>query len=73
MPKQRNRPVLGDHPDTLGIIHRAMISAARKARDESDRLGIPAPGNEGGKVVWKQPPAKKRRSAKTKRGPAAVD
>ena len=52
-------PVLGDHPDTLGIIHRAMNSAAQKAVAENDRLGIATPGAKDGKIVWRQPPKKR--------------
>lgn len=56
-------PVLGDHPDTLGIIHRAMNSAAKKAVAENDRLGIPTPGTDkDGKIVLRQPPKKRSRS-----------
>ena len=56
-------PVLGDHPDTLGIIHRAMNSGAQKAVAENDRLGIATPGAKDGKIVWRQPP--KKRSGRT--------
>ena len=52
-------PVLGDHPDTLGIIHRAMNLAAQKAVAENDRLGIATPGAKDGKIVWRQPPKKR--------------
>ena len=52
-------PALGDHPDTLGIIHRAMNSAAQKAVAENDRLGIATPGAKDGKIVWRQPPKKR--------------
>ena len=63
VPKSK-KPALGDHPDTLGIIHRAMNSAARKAVDENDRLGIPTPGtDQDGRVVFRQPP--KKRSGRT--------
>ncbi|NOT72063.1 MAG: hypothetical protein HOP09_12545 [Hyphomicrobium sp.] len=49
-------PALGDHPDTLDIIHRAMNSAARKAVVENDRLGIPTPGTDkDGKITMRQP------------------
>ena len=52
----RDAPVLGDHPDTLGIIHRAMNSAARKAVAENDHLGIPTPGTDkDGKITMRQP------------------
>ena len=50
-------PALGDHPDTLGIIHRAMNSGAQKA--VADRLGIATPGAKDGKIVWRQPPKKR--------------
>ena len=61
---KRKEPALGDHPDTLGIIHRAMNSAARKAVAENDRLGIPTPGADSdGRVVFRQPP--KKRSGRT--------
>ena len=56
-------PVLGDHPDTLGIIHRAMNSAAQKAVAENDRLGIATPGAKDGKIVWRQP--QKKRTGRT--------
>ena len=56
-------PALGDHPDTLGIIHRAMNSGAQKAVAENDRLGIATPGAKDGKIVWRQPP--KKRSGRT--------
>jgi hypothetical protein len=52
-------PALGDHPDTLGIIHRAMNSGAQKAVAENDSLGIATPGAKDGNIVWRQP-AKKR-------------
>ena len=52
-------PVLGDHPDTLGMIHRAMNSAGQKAVAENDRLGIATPGAKDGKIVWRQPPKKR--------------
>ena len=52
-------PALGDHPDTLGIIHRAMNSGAQKAVTENDRLGIATPGAKDGRIVWRQP-SKKR-------------
>ena len=52
-------PALGDHPDTLGIIHRAMNSGAEKAVDENERLGIATPGAKDGKIVWRQPPKKR--------------
>jgi hypothetical protein len=64
MSKTRKDPALGDHPDSLAIIHCAMRSAARKARAENDRLGIPTPDNVGGKVVWKHPVGKRRRPLK---------
>ena len=55
-------PALGDHPDTLAIIHRAMISAAKKAVAENDYLGIATPGvDTDGKIVWRQPPKKRGR------------
>ena len=60
-------PALGDHPDTLGIIHRAMNSAGRKAVAESDRLGIATPSAKDGKIVWRQPP-KKRTGRTPKQG-----
>lgn len=60
---KKDAPALGDHPDTLGIIHRAMNSAARKAVAENDRLGIPTPGTDkDGKVVLRQPPKKRGRT-----------
>jgi hypothetical protein len=52
-------PMLGDHPDTLGIIHRAMVSAANTAVAENDRLGIPTPGSKDGKIVYRTPPKKR--------------
>jgi hypothetical protein len=52
-------PALGDHPDTLGIIHRAMNSGAQKAVAENDRLGIATTGAKVGKIVWRQPPKKR--------------
>ena len=56
-------PSLGDHSDTLGIIHRAMNSGAQKAVVENDRLGIATPGAKDGKIVWRLPP--KKRSDRT--------
>lgn len=53
-------PVLGDHPDSLGIIHRAMVGAAEKAVDENDRLGISTPGAKDGGIVYRAPPGKRR-------------
>jgi hypothetical protein len=53
---KKDVPALGDHPDTLGIIHRAMNSAARKAVAENDRHGIPTPGTDkDGNIVLRQP------------------
>ena len=52
-------PALGDHPDTLGIIHRAMNSGAQKAVAENDSLDIATPGAKDGKIVWRQPPKKR--------------
>jgi hypothetical protein len=61
---KRKEPALGDHPDTLGIIHRAMNSAARKAVAENDRLGIPTPGADAdGRIVYRQP--LKKRAGRT--------
>lgn len=55
----KDDPALGEHPDTLGIIHRAMNSAAKKAVAENDHLGIPTPGtDEHGRIVLRQPPKK---------------
>lgn len=60
---KREEPALGDHPDTLGIIHRAMTSAARNAVAENDRLGIPTPGTDAdGRIVMRQPPKKRART-----------
>lgn len=60
---KREEPMLGDHPDTLGIIHRAMISAAKKAVAENDRLGIATPGaDKDGNIVYRQPPKKRGRT-----------
>lgn len=56
---KRDEPVLGDHPDTLGIIHRAVVAAAKEARAENDRLGIPTPVGKNGKVVYTTPPKKR--------------
>lgn len=56
-------PVLGDHPDTLGIIHRAMNAAAQKAGAENYHLGIPTPGAKAGRIMFRQPP--KKRAART--------
>ncbi len=59
-PKPRAKaPILGDHPDTLGIIHRAVLDGARDARAENDRLGIPTPVGKDGKVVYTTPPKKR--------------
>jgi len=55
---------LGDHPDTLGIIHRAVVAAAKAARAENDRLGIATPGaDKDGKIVYSRPP--RRRAGRT--------
>ena len=54
-----SEPMLGDHPDTLGIIHRAVVAAAKSARAENDRLGIPTPVGKDGKVVYTTPPKKR--------------
>lgn len=60
---KKDQPALGDHPDTLGIIHRAMNSAAKKAVAENDRLGIPTPGADAdGRIVHRQPPKKRGRT-----------
>ncbi len=49
-------PDLGDQPDTLGIIHRAMNSAAKNAVAENDRLGIHTHGTDkDGKITMRQP------------------
>lgn len=49
------QPELGDHPDTLGIIHRAMNSAAKAAIAENDRLELPTPGTDAtGKIAMRQ-------------------
>jgi hypothetical protein len=49
-------PVLGDHPDTFGIIHRAVVKGAENAIAENDRLGIASPGAKDGKIVYRKPP-----------------
>lgn len=54
-----SEPALGDHPDTLGIIHRAVVAAAKEARAENDRLGIPTPVGKNGKVAYTSPPKKR--------------
>lgn len=53
-------PTLGDRPDTLDMIHRAMVSGAKKAVEENDRLGIPTPGAKDGKIVYRTPPKAKK-------------
>lgn len=62
-PSPKRESVLGDHPDTLGVIHRAMSSAAQQAVAENDRNGIATPGTKDGKIVWRQPA--KKRAART--------
>ena len=57
------QPILGDDPDTLGTIQRAMANGARKAVAENDRLGIPTPGGKDGKITYRTPPRK--RSSRT--------
>ena len=55
--------VLGDHPDTFGIIHRAVVKGAKDAIAENDRLGIASAGAKDGKIVYRKPP---KRSATAK-------
>ena len=55
-------PVLGDHPDTFGIIHRAVVKGAKDAVAENDRLGIASPGAKDGKIVYRKPPKSKAAS-----------
>lgn len=57
-----SEPVLGDHPDTIGIIQRAVVKAAKEARAENDRLGIATPVGKDGNVVWTKPPKKRSKS-----------
>lgn len=55
-PAKPTGPLLGDAPDTLSIIQRAMEIGARKAVAENDRLGIPTSGAKDGKIVYRSPP-----------------
>jgi hypothetical protein len=55
-PSADTTPVLGDHPDTFGIIRRAVVKGAKDAIAENDRLGIASPGGKDGKIVHRKPP-----------------
>jgi hypothetical protein len=61
-PSADTTPVLGDHPDTFGIIHRAVAKGARDAIAENDRLGIASPGAKDDKIVYRKPPRSKTTS-----------
>ncbi len=54
------KTALGERPDTLDVIHRAMSTAAKKAVAENDRLGISTPGAKPDGSIGYRTPAKKR-------------
>jgi hypothetical protein len=59
IPSTDTTPVLGDDPDTLATIHRAVVKGASDAVAENDHLGIASPGAKDGKIVYRSPPKRK--------------